>query len=317
MVFPVRIERADESVFARPAGQWPSAALLGWWSADHALPPGFRFAAGARSRQDLRCVERRIEVDQTNQSVIVDEQVVVKWITTPLCGPHPAPGRLRRLTQAGFEATPAVWFVLEWITPQGHWVPIATAVDLVTDAADGWTWCMQEARVALGLSEGTSIPFAEKLGALAAGMHRALADSPTGPVAVHGDFHVGQILRDGEAKLFVVDFDGNPMLSADQRMLHRPAAYDVAGMLLSLENVGHVVAKYHPQVPDSDIVAWTSHVQREFLASYQESAGSLLDQSLLGAFIEDQIQRELAYANAHLPEWRYVPEAALRRRGRL
>ena len=29
----------------------------------------------------------------------------------------------------------------------------------------------------------------------------------------------------------------------------------------------------------------------------------------------DQIHRELAYADSHLPRWRYVPEAALRRRG--
>jgi maltokinase len=29
----------------------------------------------------------------------------------------------------------------------------------------------------------------------------------------------------------------------------------------------------------------------------------------------DQIRRELAYADSHLPRWRYVPEAALHRRG--
>ena len=44
--------------------------------------------------------------------------------------------------------------------------------------------------------------------------------------------------------------------------------------------------------------------------------GIELDESLIEPFVDDQIQRELDYADAYLPRWRYVPEAALRRRGR-
>ena len=56
-------------------------------------------------------------------------------------------------------------------------------------------------------------------------------------------------------------------------------------------------------------------VQAAFLDGYRSVADDLLDESLLDPLVLDQIQRELAYADAHLPRWRYVPEAALRRRG--
>jgi maltokinase len=135
-------------------------------------------------------------------------------------------------------------------------------------------------------------------------------------VAAHGDFHVGQILRDPAGLLYVIDFDGNPTLDPCERVAPRPAAYGVAGMMLSLENVGHVLGRRHPFVPDSATSAWTEQVQSEFLAAYRRVAGDLLDDALLPGFVDDQIGRELAYARRYLPDWQYVPEAALRRRGR-
>ncbi len=149
---------------------------------------------------------------------------------------------------------------------------MVTVVDLVRDATDGWTWCLAACRVALGVEDGDALPFAEALGELTASMHLALADTPTGPVADHGDYHVGQVLRTPDGELFVIDFDGNPTLPPEERVRHRPAAYDVAGMLVALENVGHVVQHYAPDLPDDDVVAWTEQVQGEFLAAYRSSA---------------------------------------------
>lgn len=314
-IFPARVSWIGETWQAGRLGELPSARLLTWWHAGRPLPQGFRWQHGSRVGEAIEAREQEIDADQTNVSVIVGDRAVVKWMTGPLVGPHPAPERLARLIEHDFDAMPAVWCVLEWRTPDGDWVPVATATDLVREASDGWTWCLREARVALGLEEPPARPFATDLGELTAAMHLALADD-AGMVAVHGDFHVGQLLRDSSDRLFVIDFDGNPVLSPQQRVAHRPAAYDVAGMLLSLENVGHVLRHYAPRVPDEAVRAWTERVHAEFLGAYRRTAGHLLDESLLPSYVDDQIRRELAYADAHLPRWRYVPAAALRRRGR-
>ncbi len=315
MPLPVEVRRRADAWWAEPQGSEPSSRLLKWWIDGRPLPDGFRWATEARVAPAVVLPEERaVTVDQTNRSVIVGDQVILKWHTTALESPHPAPERLRRLTAAGFDAMPAVWFVLEWEHPAGEWAPVVTAVDYIPGATDGWTWCLHEARIALGLAQGAARPFAADLGRVTARMHLALADSPTGPVAGHGDFHVGQVLRDPGGALYVVDFDGNPTVTATERCAHQPAAYDVAGMWLSLENVGHVVRHYAPDLPDADVRRWSDEMQGTFLESYRRVAGSLLDEDLLQPLVEEQIARELAYAAAYLPGWRYVPEAALRRR---
>ncbi|MEZ5091427.1 hypothetical protein [Nocardioides sp.] len=311
--FPLRVREVSGEWRQPSPTPGDSTRFVALLAGGDGVPDGFRLTRGDPADADP--VERRIEVDQTNSSWVVGEAVVVKWITEPLVGPQPAAERLRRLAEAGFAATPRLRGLAEWSTPDGHWVPVVVASDLVPEATDGWTWCLEEARVALGLRSGASQPFATALGELTGVMHQALADGPTGPIADHGDFHVGQVLRTPAGRLFVIDFDGNPTLTPQQRAAHRPAAYDVAGMLVSLENVGHVVRRYDPQLAEADVVAWTDRVQGEFLDGYRSVADALLDLDLLEPLMLDQIHRELAYADSHLPRWRYVPEAALRRRG--
>ncbi len=311
--FPVVVTASGGEWRAARQGPRPHAALLDLLASDDDAPEGFRVTRGEALSVDPTA--RRIEVDQTNDSWVVGDAVVLKWVTEPLVGAHPAPERLRRLAEAAFTEMPRLRGMVEWRTPEGHWVPVVTVVDLVDGATDGWTWCLRECRIALGVEGGVAVPFAQRLGALTGEMHLALADAPTGPVADHGDYHVGQVLRTPDGAMYVIDFDGNPTLSPDERVQHRPAAYDVAGMLVSLENVGHVAQHYEPDLSDDDVIGWTEAVQGEFLTAYRDTAGELLDESLLGQLVLDQIQRELAYADSHLPRWRYVPEAALRRRG--
>jgi maltokinase len=136
-------------------------------------------------------------------------------------------------------------------------------------------------------------------------------------VHIHGDFHVGQVLRTPSGDLSVIDFDGNPTRPAGLRAAPGPAARDVAGMLVSLENVAHVVRRYAPEVDEQALGAWTARAQDEFLAAYVDALGEqhdLYDASLLPAFVWEQVCREFVYAAQHLPRWGYVPAAALRRR---
>jgi maltokinase len=147
-----------------------------------------------------------------------------------------------------------------------------------------------------------------------------LADVATTPViSVHGDFHVGQVLRcpvaDGWRYAFV-DFDGNPVLSAAQRLQPQPGARDVAGMLASLDHVGRVVVHRTDGVDLATVEEWMASAQSGFLASYHQELAvlgrtDLFDTRLLRGLRAEQECREFVYAVRHLPHWRYVPDAAL------
>jgi len=118
-------------------------------------------------------------VDQTHRSWIVGGQVVVKWMTEPLTGPHPAAARLRRLAAAGFPESPGLWGLVEWRDPDtGHWVPVAIAQSYLPDTEDGWTWAVVEARRALRVEPGPAQDFAADLGEVIGRMHLALTDEP-------------------------------------------------------------------------------------------------------------------------------------------
>ena len=139
-----------------------------------------------------------------------------------------------------------------------------------------------------------------------------LAGTPV--IEGHGDLHVGQVLR-SRGRFVVTDFDGNPVLTASERMLPIPAALDVAGMTQSLTHVAIVAAKY--TVLDPVTLAVVSAAGRtSFLTAYTRRLDTLghahlFDPAALGAFRAQQVLREIVYAARHLPRWMYVPDAAL------
>jgi len=161
-----------------------------------------------------------------------------------------------------------------------------------------------------------------------------LADAAgTAVIDVHGDLHVGQVLRypdpgrpSGHAYA-VVDFDGNPVLPPAERARRRPAAVDVAGLLASLDHVGRVALRRRTEegstgddgataVRDDLVERWIARAERAFLDRYRAGladagAADLLDERLLRPLRLHQECREFLYAVRHLPRWRYVPDAAL------
>lgn len=141
----------------------------------------------------------------------------------------------------------------------------------------------------------------------------------TGAVVLegHGDLHVGQVLRDGGGRFVVTDFDGNPVLAADQRMLPIPAAADVAGMAQSLAHAVIVAARYTRLDPRA-LAAVERTAGETFLQSYRhrlDTGGSshLFAPEALRPLRIQQVLREVIYAATHLPRWMYVPDAALPR----
>lgn len=144
------------------------------------------------------------------------------------------------------------------------------------------------------------------------GDEHALAATPV--QHIHGDLHVGQVLRWSEG-LAVVDFDGNPVAATDGGLMH-PAARDVAQMSRSLDHVGQVVLHHNPGLDPAPIREWMAGSRADYLDGYrntlQESGmGFLLDERLLPAFELEQELRELVYAARHLTRWTYAPLGTL------
>ena len=139
-------------------------------------------------------------------------------------------------------------------------------------------------------------------------------------IRIHGDLHIGQILRTAAPhEYYVIDFDGNPTQEFNEPF--QPAARDVAGMLCSLDHVARVVIKRTDGLGEEElrrVVEWIPAAEAAFLASYVaclREAGfeELFDGRLVQAMRIQQECREYIYADRYLPHWRYVPEAALPR----
>jgi maltokinase len=167
---------------------------------------------------------------------------------------------------------------------------------------------------ALAATDG---PEGERLRAIAPEARAALAAlddvERTPTMRIHGDLHVGQILRTGNDELLVNDFDGNPVAPAGARNEMQAPARDVAWMLASIDHVGRVVARRRPDAAPGAI-AWIERAREAFLDAYREGLGDrrdLLDERLLGPFAVAQEAHEFVYAARFEPAWRHIPDAAL------
>ncbi|MET7464457.1 hypothetical protein [Nonomuraea sp. NPDC005501] len=142
-------------------------------------------------------------------------------------------------------------------------------------------------------------------------LHRPAGSAPL--IRIHGDLHVGQILRwrDGYA---VIDFDGNPTVTGAEP--YQPAARDVAQLATSLEHVAQVAVRRRG-TPPAAAARWAREARDAMLAAYrlrlaERGRPELLDETLLRPFEIEQECRELVYAARHLPRWRYAPMGVLR-----
>lgn len=177
--------------------------------------------------------------------------------------------------------------------------------------------CIARLDQALGLIDGEEGDrLRARITAIRGRLDTLLTVDATPVTATHGDLHVGQVLRyDGE-RMAIVDFDGNPVLSASERLALQPAARDVAGMLASLDHVARVVAHRTSGIDRERAEAWIPEAQCAFLDAYRETLAAadraeLLDERLLPALLVDQECREFVYAAGFLPHWRYVPDAVI------
>jgi maltokinase len=317
-------------------------------------------------------IEREITVDRSNDCVVVDEAVFVKWLTPPVRSPHRGLDMVAHLAAVGFAHTPELFGVVH----DGEWVA-ALVFEYVPGARDGWEWFYEEV-LAFADGHGTHDDVrlsAERIGALTGELHVALTiDSGTLPerarlinpaserdrcralldsalaevraadhaeafavlaarqrqigdlidaipqrrtmgIPVHGDLHLGQVLRSGD-RLFLIDFDGNPLTAADHKPKPRPPAVDTASMIQSIDHAARMAQHRRPQ-KDATFDVLASQLCAAALDGYRQRASELLmpgllDETLLPALRAAQELHELVYSVRRLPRWIYAPTLALR-----
>jgi maltokinase len=210
--------------------------------------------------------------------------------------------RLGRATASVHAALREVLPTAEWSTAQRQ--AAASAMERRLDAA------VAEVPAAAGLADGLRQAY------------RDLASLDIGVQVqrVHGDLHLGQVLRTS-VNWKIIDFEGEPEKSVPERSALDTPLRDVAGMLRSFDYVAlHALLADHAD--DTQLAyragEWAERNRTAFLDGYAH--GSPLDEQaqrvLLRAYETDKAVYELVYEARNRPTWTVVPLTALERLSR-
>ncbi len=137
---------------------------------------------------------------------------------------------------------------------------------------------------------------------------------------IHGDFHLGQVLLCG-TDAYIIDFEGEPARTLDERRAKQSPLRDVAGLLRSIDYVAaatlaseHVAAA---PVAEEKRNAFITHLRdgasRSFLDAYAEAIADRveLDPKLLSLFLIEKAAYEVGYEAANRPSWLHIPVRGL------
>ncbi|CAN5317355.1 hypothetical protein BH11ACT5_BH11ACT5_13750 [soil metagenome] len=140
--------------------------------------------------------------------------------------------------------------------------------------------------------------------------HAATAPWPA-QQRVHGDLHLGQVLKVPDRGWVLVDFEGEPLRPMRERNRLDSPLRDVAGMLRSFDYVaGSLAVSGIAGGPE-----WAATARAAFSDGYSEASGCDLreNRAVVDAFEVDKALYETVYEARNRPTWLEIPVAALRR----
>lgn len=326
---------------------------------------------------------RPVAAEQSNTSLVYDDRLILKVFRRLHPGINPEIEVTEALAAVGFEHVAAPVASLQW----GDY-SLGVLQPYLAGGVEGWALALTSLRDLFGVHDTQPVPLvtddglppqadpgqaggdfsaeAERLGAMTANLHVALAEafgthpgdarawadqvaaqvaaaplpddvrreaidsliSNMGDVAdpgpatrVHGDYHLGQVMRT-DAGWYILDFEGEPDRSLEDRRRATSPLRDVAGMLRSLHYASLVALSDRDEV--GLVEAWEGRNRSAFLDGYfaNAEAGGLLPadrssvETILCGFELEKSAYELIYEEAYRPEWARIPKAALRRLAR-
>jgi maltose alpha-D-glucosyltransferase/alpha-amylase len=137
----------------------------------------------------------------------------------------------------------------------------------------------------------------------------------------HGDLHLGQILIVKD-DIFIIDFEGEPRRTLEERRRKAPAARDVAGMIRSIDYSATAALERALKITSDEqgklgaaLGEWRDRASAAFLAGYRESvinaglwpADRQDAERMLNFFLLEKAFYEIEYELAHRPDWLRVP----------